>query len=476
MNEITKPINQEILLDEGYEKIAGYLQTLGLPTEGIIAPINERKSIANLIPQYISALPPDIKKDGKYLAKFVVGAGFGLFDYALNAVWNEVVLALYEKVKLYGIDIFYDAAIGGSLRSQYHDEKDLPAVKDNTLLNTCKKLELISEPIYMKLAHILDMRNGVGISHPTDYQVKAFELMGWLQTCVEEVIADRPSPSAIQVKGFIDNLKNHSTTLSETELATMIPHMQSLSTVHCASITRTIFGIYVSPDSNTTLRKNISLLAPHLWKLCKEETKYRFGIILEGYNNNLHREKYRLGEQFFEFCNASRYRSENEKSVILSELCRNLDSTHDSRDNFYHEVPIAEKIASFIDKESDIPGGVSDVLAKAVLKCRLGRGVTYCDGVSNGAMPFYNHILSVLGDGMAPFLIANTMHHEIRYKLTKGICLKHFNTVFSDLRNRIVSDRIREGIDYLLREIPKNTNCVHTEDFKQITATYINWN
>ena len=373
MNEITNTINQEILLDEGYEKIAAFLQSLGLPSDDVIAPIAERKSIASLIPPYIQGLSPELKKEGKYLSKFVIGAGFGLFDYALNAVWNEVVLALREKAKLYGIEIFYDAAIGGSLRSQYNDETDLPAVKDNTLLNTCKKLELISEPIYMKLAHILDMRNEVGISHPTDYQVKAFELMGWLQTCVEDVIADRPSPSAIQVKGFISNLKLHPIILTPAEVATMIPHIESLSTVHCANITRTIFGIYVSPDSDTTLRKNVSLIAPTLWDLCKEDTKYKFGIILEGYNNNLHKEKYDLGEQFFEFCKAARYRTDNERSVILSDLSSRLDATHDGRDNFYHEVPIAEKISPFLKKESDIPEGVRSVLSKALLKCRLGR-------------------------------------------------------------------------------------------------------
>ena len=50
---------------------------------------------------YLESLPAEVKSDAKYLSEFVVGAGFGLFDYALDSVWNEVVLTLHPKAEMY---------------------------------------------------------------------------------------------------------------------------------------------------------------------------------------------------------------------------------------------------------------------------------------------------------------------------------------------------------------------------------------
>lgn len=53
------------------------------------------------------------------------------------------------------------------------------------------------------------MRNDIGISHPTNYTINAFELLGWLQTCIQDVLNDRPTEAALQVQAFIKNLKSH---------------------------------------------------------------------------------------------------------------------------------------------------------------------------------------------------------------------------------------------------------------------------
>ncbi|MBD4426879.1 hypothetical protein GUG96_15855, partial [Xanthomonas citri pv. citri] len=91
----------------------------------------------------------------RYLSKFVVGAGFGLFDYSLNAIWNEVVIDLRRKAITYGIDIFFDSAVGGGKnREFYKTDDDLASLKDAVLLDTCRKLELISDTTYKKLKHI----------------------------------------------------------------------------------------------------------------------------------------------------------------------------------------------------------------------------------------------------------------------------------------------------------------------------------
>ncbi len=63
---------------------------------------------------------------------------------------------------MYGLDIFFDAAVGGGkAREFYSTEDDLASLKDSVLLDTSRKLELISDTTYKKLKHILDMRNDI---------------------------------------------------------------------------------------------------------------------------------------------------------------------------------------------------------------------------------------------------------------------------------------------------------------------------
>lgn len=115
MSKLTK-INPTDLVDPQAQRVVDFLQQIGLPFDNIIAEQSERNIIGKNLPAYIESLPPEIKRDARYLSKFVVGAGFGLFDYSLNAIWNEVVIDLRKKTIAYGIDIFFDSAVGGKAR------------------------------------------------------------------------------------------------------------------------------------------------------------------------------------------------------------------------------------------------------------------------------------------------------------------------------------------------------------------------
>ena len=184
------------------------MEQFSLPTDNIIASTEERKIIASNLPSFLSNLSTESEKDARYLSKFVRATAIGLFDAALNYVWNEVVLNLRKKASVYGIDLFFDASVGGKNREFYKDEKDLGGLKDNVLLDTCLKLELISDGVYRKLDYILTMRNEVAASHPNVESIGGFELLGWLQTCIKDVLHNQPSESAIKIRALVDNLKS----------------------------------------------------------------------------------------------------------------------------------------------------------------------------------------------------------------------------------------------------------------------------
>jgi hypothetical protein len=102
-NIVVKKSNE--LIDPQAQMLVGFLKEMGLPSENIIADQEQRRLIGDNLDNLIRNLPAETKKDARYLSKFVIGAGFGLFDYSLNAVWNEVVINLRRKATVYGLDI-----------------------------------------------------------------------------------------------------------------------------------------------------------------------------------------------------------------------------------------------------------------------------------------------------------------------------------------------------------------------------------
>lgn len=475
MNNIQRTTSTDIV-DPQAQRIVDFLKDIGLPHENIVADRDERAIIGQNLPGYIASLPKEVKQDARYLSKFVVGAVAGLFDYSLNAVWNEVVLDLHKKAISYGLDIFYDAAVGGKARQFYQSENDLRSLKDSVLLDTCRKLELIGDTTHKKLKHILDMRNDIGISHPTNYTINAFELLGWLQTCIQDVLNDRPTEAALQVQAFIQNLRTYTQPLDAANQASIEKKIGSLASHHCGNVLRTMFGIYVAPDTDLQVRKNISLLAASVWMASSDEAKYRLGLTLEGYNTNLYQDKYKLGEQFFNSVGGNSFRSNSERAIIVDGLIDELLAKHNGWDNFHHEGPVADSISSYINVQSDILPNFADKLVKVILICRIGRGVSYCNGVSPRGKDYYDRILALLGDKFAPAALAAMTSYEIQSQLERSVCRTQAVAALEVIKSGVVDQRMIECIDFLLKGIPTTGKVLFDKRFKDLSSGFINWN
>jgi hypothetical protein len=472
---VVKKANE--LIDPQAQLLVGFLQQMGLPSDNIIADQGQRAIIGNNLADLIGSIPAEHRKDARYLSKFVVGAGFGLFDYSLNAVWNEVVLKLRTKAVMYGLDIFYDAAVGGSkAREFYSTEEHLSSLKDSVLLDTCRKLELISDTTYKKLKHILDMRNDTGISHPTSYSINAFELLGYLQNCVQDVLNENPTAAALQVQSFIANLKSLTGPLDNTTKQSIENKIAELPTHLCGNLIRTVFGIYVAQDTDPAVRKNISLFAPKLWNACADETKFKLGIVLEGYNVNLYKEKHELGCQFFEVVGGQAYRSPSERAIIIDDLATRLLNTHNAWDNFHHEPPIAAELYSFVPDQASVIDNLAMRLFKVVMICRLGNGVAYNSGVSPGAKSYYDKMLGIAGDKFAPHVMASLSHYEIKARLGIERCRLHARDALQIVRGVVINQRIAECLDYLIDRLPSDASCVDNQEFKKLSTGYITFN
>ncbi len=148
---------------------------------------------------------------------------------------------------------------------------------------------------------------------------------------------------------------------------------------------------------------------------------------------------------------------------------------HSSWDNFHHEAPVADLIASYVQEQSDILQNNADKLVKIILMCRIGRDVSYCDGVSPRGKAYYEHILSILGDQYAPHAIGALTHYEIQRKLEASSCRKKAKFALEIIKQSVVNGRVIECLDFLIKNIESTGKCVFDSRFKKLSAGYITW-
>lgn len=453
-----------------------YLQQLGLPVDNIIASTPERAIIAGNLPILLDSLPPEEKREARYLSKFVGATAIGLFDAGLNYVWNEVVLNLRKKASLYGIELFFDAAVGGKNRDSYKDEDDLGGLKDSVLLDTCLKLELLSDVVYRKLEHILTMRNEVAASHPNVERIGGFELLGWLQTCMKDVLQDRPSQSAIQIKAFVDNLKSRTDAIDDATANRLAGELRNLSLPHLHNLLITIFGIFVSAEASHILRLNVAKIAPSVWAHASEHVKFKIGVQIDSYRTNLNQDKLTRSQEFLRTVNGLSYESIPTKLVALDGLADQLLAAHQGYDNFYNEPPFIQEILQYCKSSRDIPKESLPKLTKVIMRCRLGRGLSYNQGVSPAGRPKYDQFFSMLDDNGVVYCLLALFDPEINCKLAGTICQGHLHAILTILRGVVISERLRAAIDFLLADIPGAAGANRKTDFRELTKPFITWN
>jgi hypothetical protein len=90
------------------------------------------------LPRLIKRIPPHLRDER--IVKMCVAVASGLFDAAINYVWNAAIVELREKVRRFGI-----AVVPQVIDNKSFDENSLLDLKDADLLDPCLKLNLIGD-------------------------------------------------------------------------------------------------------------------------------------------------------------------------------------------------------------------------------------------------------------------------------------------------------------------------------------------
>jgi len=94
--------------------LAGFLDTLGLPTEKVLVEFSQRRFVLKSLQETLEILPYEDRAKALYLSKFSVAIAVGLFDAALNFLWDETILALRRLAVSVDLSYFFDTAESGN--------------------------------------------------------------------------------------------------------------------------------------------------------------------------------------------------------------------------------------------------------------------------------------------------------------------------------------------------------------------------
>ncbi len=91
--------------------ILAQLENVGLPTEGVVVSLDEREMVLTNLGAALRQLPDEDRARSLYVSKMIVAAAVGLFDAALNYLWDETVNELRRRVVGYDLKYFFDIAV-----------------------------------------------------------------------------------------------------------------------------------------------------------------------------------------------------------------------------------------------------------------------------------------------------------------------------------------------------------------------------
>lgn len=384
-------VKNEVQVEQLNEKIELCLKHMGLPEKNIFASVNERKKVFYNFPLVVESINPQIKKNSYYLSKFFAAITVGLFDAALNYLWDAVVENLRNKVINFDISYFFDS--NPNIRVKSHDSEELKKISDEDLVNGCRSIGVISDTVFQEITLIKYMRNHASAAHPNINEIKGLSLIGWLEVCNDGLFEKEFPTAAIVAKKFIVNIKENQS-LNNENVAVAKKSLNDLKTEQIDSLLKALFGIFIDLQSPSNVRTNVFHFAETLWNKGSTQAKNQIGIQYAHFAANQEEEKTKLVRQFLEKVDGLGYLPESVKIVELDNWVQTLRNTHQASNNFYNEPSVAVQMKKYVNDNKSIPSQVRYEYVKILIECRMGNSY----GVSNAAVPEYDFMIDQFGE------------------------------------------------------------------------------
>lgn len=448
-------LTQIVKFEEG---LLNFLEHHELPSENIFVALPERFKVFKNIEDILSLIPSSEKSNSVYLSKFAASVACGLFDAALNYLWDETILQIRKRVVQYDLAYFYDNAVQNSeKRKKLSDDQDLIKLDDYELIKGAKEINLISDLGFKHLEFINFMRNWASAAHPNQNELTGLQLASWLETCVKEVITLPISNVAIRIKELLGGIKK--TTISNSDAAEIGLFFENLTHEQVDNLVSGFFGIYINLQTDSQTRQNIVKLLPHIWPLVGEEIKLQFGIKYANYVANNYPDEKQLSRDFLKIVESESYIPEDLRIVEIEQTLENLLSVHRGLNNFHREPTFARQLKSIVGMPPQIPRNLRNRFIYGIVEVFL----TNAHGVAYNAEEYYIEFLKSFDDVNSRIAAFAFLTDEISSKLQFSLCSDKYREMIGLIKNNITSPQIREILEKRIENSTGRLNSLRSD-------------
>ena len=433
-------------LEEHQVMMAYVFDKLNLPHKDIFVSTSERQIVFSNIENLLKTIESSVRIEAYYISKFLAAISSGLFDAALNYIWDETIANLRKKILNYDLDYFFDQITTSPDKKSKFKEDDLDGISHQELIEGARKIELISEVGYKQLDLIRYMRNFASAAHPNQNELTAYQLMGWFDVIIKEVIAIKEPNTAVNIKQLLGNIKINKVD-SEQKAKEMISFLKDAPQIQINNLCRGLFGIYTRQDANQISIDNIKLLLPKIWYFVGNSTKFEFGI---KYGNFVAINDVKSAEKVKEFLSICQdglqFLPEGTRILEIEETLDALYRTHNSMNNFYNEVIFAKKLLNIVGSTS-IPDGIVEKYVFTLINVAISNG----SGVAQSADLIYFDLLSKFDTIQTSIAILSFQNERISSKLANSLCKRKFLEIIEIMKEKTVNSLEKDLIDEIIK-------------------------
>jgi hypothetical protein len=390
---------------------------LGVPRD-ILASQDEIETAWESLPGVLKKIPPALRTEG--MVRMCVAVACGLFDSAINYIWNTSVIELREKIKRFGLNVV--AQITG--KSNF-DDQTLLDLKDAELLSLCLKLNLITEDGYFFLDHCRDIRNNFSAAHPVVGKIDNHEFIGFANRCAKYALGNEHNPVGVDIANFMVAIKAGK--FSAVQKDQWVQRIKGTHEAQQYLLFGSLHGIFSDPSSNEEARVNsLSIAAefsPHFTPKARSDLINRHHDYIAKGDEKRHR----ASQQFFEKLGMLALLGEHEVHSLLSNASKRLMAVHQAFDNFYNEPPFAERLLQ-LSKQTGTPDTAKEEFVTTIVTCAVGNSY----GVSNAAVPDYQKMIK----GFSPSEV-EIMLSLPTTKTIVGERIKHYSNCKARFKNLV---------------------------------------
>jgi hypothetical protein len=335
-------------------------------------------NVLQQLPALLNKIRPGLRDEK--IVKMCIASGIGLFDSAINYVWNQTIIEIRKRIIVFGVDVI------SQIKNKKYEEKDIDELQDSTLLGLAHELNLISDEGFYFLSQCRDMRNNFSAAHPSLGEIDNYELINYINRCVKYSLSHENFTIGVNIKEFISLLKD--APFTEDRLDFWVQKINSTYQAQKDSIIIMLHSFYCDPQKQSVERGNVLKLSQKLRSFYSP--KAISGIIdqYEEYIGKDNQIKIKASEDFMVRNNLMEILKNPTRHSIISKACKQMLIVHQNMNNFYNEPPFAEYLLQ-VSKQSQIPDSIKDEFVETIVSCAIGNAY----GVSRAAEPYYNQII-----------------------------------------------------------------------------------